>query len=547
MPNPTLAERLAAIPGRFDFTPAAPFRFAADPLTDPAPVIRFDALALPWDTEVPANPFGDVISFAPGAVTVPEPAHVPFLADHDDTHVIGRADSADDHDGALWLTLAIPAEELKEPRTHTIVRQMANGLRSGVSVGVAFEEVATEPVAPGAFELRFRVTRARLLELSSVAVPRFATARGHLAASLHTLEASPVTMTDTPPDTDNPPDTPPPPPDERTTAHLYATGRAVTVATFDRHPLADFPTFAAYTVARFADGARYPAPLFALADQVTGNNPGVMPPGWLAEVQGIIAAVRPTVNALGRPAPADGLEVDWPYFDGSLSALVGEQLAQKTEITSVRVDLKKGSAALRTFAGGSDIAYQLLTRSRPSYLDAYMRIMASAYGLVTNAAAAAALEAGATAGPVIPVTGTGPETAAALFEASVQVQTATGAPASVVLASSDAYIAAGAAIAAMGAAPAGNVAGASVDAGTLDVRLAGLRIVHEPAITAGAIVTNRLAAAWFEDGPRTLAADDVAKLGRDVAVWGLGAAALFVPAGVVNVTKTPPVARSSSK
>ncbi len=50
-----------------------------------------------------------------------------------------------------------------------------------------------------------------------------------------------------------------------------------------------------------------------------------------------------------------------------------------------------------------------------------------------------------------------------------------------------------------------------------------------------AIVSNRLTAAWHEDGPFQASEEDVAKLGRNVAYWGMGAPAVYLPAGVVIV------------
>lgn len=134
------------------------------------------------------------------------------------------------------------------------------------------------------------------------------------------------------------------------------------------------------------------------ADQVTGNNAGVTPPAWLRDLQGLVDPGRPVVNAFGGPRamPESGMEIDWPKYTGSLAALVGQQSSQKSEITSVRVDLEKGSASLVTYAGGSDISQQLLDRSSPSYREQYDRIMLMAWGLRTDYAFAAALLAGAT-------------------------------------------------------------------------------------------------------------------------------------------------------
>jgi hypothetical protein len=54
-------------------------------------------------------------------------------------------------------------------------------------------------------------------------------------------------------------------------------------------------------------------------------------------------------------------------------------------------------------------------------------------------------------------------------------------------------------------------------------------------------VSNRLAATWFEDGPFSVAAEDVEKLGQNVAVWGMGNFAATNPAGIVQLAVTPPV------
>ena len=54
------------------------------------------------------------------------------------------------------------------------------------------------------------------------------------------------------------------------------------------------------------------------------------------------------------------------------------------------------------------------------------------------------------------------------------------------------------------------------------------------------IASNELAAAWMEDGPFQAAAEDVEKLGRNVAYWSLGAGARFIPAGIVEIFDVTP-------
>jgi hypothetical protein len=324
------------------------------------------------------------------------------------------------------------------------------------------------------------------------------------------------------------------------------------------HPLARYGSFYDLMVAARASASNELAVQFAtayharaLADQVTSDNPGVNAPGWLSEVFGIIDAGRPVINAIGtRPLPASGMEVDWPYFDGDLYTMVGQQTTQKSEITSVKVSLKKGSAALVTYAGGSDISWQLIRRSQPSYRETYLRILQAAYGAVTDQAASDAV--GAIVGGSVDWDPAGADAdgsvlRGAIFSASVAVQQATGQPASFVLAAPDVFVKFGA-MPGLVPGPYGtqNVAGTAT-ASSLDVNVSGLRIVLAPDLAAGTmIVSNRLACSWFEDGPFVVAAPEVAKLGEDVAIWSMSTFAAFIPAGVVKLSNITPLSERSS-
>lgn len=380
--------------------------------------------------------------------------------------------------------------------------------------------------------------------------------------SSSTTEGIPaVTMTDLPPDAppDDPPDTPDRPDDPtepepvRTRSapvprpHLAPTPTPPVAAAHWRS-LVDYDD-ATYAQAQHRSGdTTRPAPgsyQRALADQITTNNPGVIPPGWIRDIKGLVSAGRPTIDAIGTsPLPSSGMDVSWPYFAGDLMTLVGEQLTQKSQVTSVRVDVLKGNKPLRTFAGGSDISYQLIRRSDPSYREAYVRIMYMAYAAVTNNAAADDLTTSATGhveyDPVAP-DANGNALRAALFSASAIVQQKTGSPASVVLAAPDQFVRIGS-LGGLYPTVYGtqNVSG-TAQASTLEVNVSGLRVVGDAALAAGTIlVTNRAAASWLEDGPFTVTAEDVALLGQNVAVWGMGALAVFVPAAVVKLSDTTP-------
>jgi len=83
----------------------------------------------------------------------------------------------------------------------------------------------------------------------------------------------------------------------------------------------------------------------AWVDQVTTDNPGLIPPAWITEVFGLIDSGRAGITALGGPrSPGDsGMEVNWPYYDGDLTTIVKQQLVEKTEINSVKVSFKRAS------------------------------------------------------------------------------------------------------------------------------------------------------------------------------------------------------------
>jgi hypothetical protein len=286
-------------------------------------------------------------------------------------------------------------------------------------------------------------------------------------------------------------------------------------------------------------------------NQITADNPGVVPPAWLTEVFGLIDRGRPAVTALGGPrSPGDhGLDVHWPYYDGDLTAIVAEQTAEKSDINSVKVSFKRGQASLDTFAGGSDVSYQLQRRSSPSYMALYDRILQLAYGITTETRFVADLIAAATGSvPFDPTTGDADALRAFLFAASAQVRSVTGAPASAALASTDLFIRFGSDPALVPQAyGTQNVAG-TAQASTLRVNVSGLEIVEVPTAPDGTlIVTNEQAASWLEEGPFLASAEDVQKLGTDVAIWGMGTTGPFLPAGIVKPGAVLPLSGRSSK
>ncbi len=300
----------------------------------------------------------------------------------------------------------------------------------------------------------------------------------------------------------------------------------------------------------FADGAQrtdrewIARAMRTFADTVTTSsaNAGMVTPGVVGDVAGIVSRGRPAITAFGGPRPipdVSGMSIDWPYFDGTLTALVGAQSAEKAEITSAAVNIKKGTEALATYAGGSDVSYQLLRRSSRNYLDVYFQILLTAWGVVTDAAFVTELETGSVTSDSGAL---GSLTAAAfkdfVIDGSIAVQTATGQPAEFVLGSTTAFTALAKLFTPITTLT--NTGVGTTDLRTLTVNVGGLPLIHVPSITAGKfIISNRLAAAWYEDGPFQVQDEDVIHLGRNVAIWSMGAGARFIPAGIIELYDVP--------
>jgi hypothetical protein len=277
----------------------------------------------------------------------------------------------------------------------------------------------------------------------------------------------------------------------------------------------------------------------ALFDQVTGDNPGVMPPIWSNVVRGIFDLGRPTITAFGtESAGTTGTTFNWPYWgEQNLTEIVAEQVDEKDEINSVQISLLKGTATLKTYAAGSDISYQLLQRSSPSYVDAHTRIMLNSYVQVTDIAFISAVYGARTPLAYDITTDTdGSAFREAVFAASVACQTATGMPAEFVLVSPAVFIKIGGWSTFF---PSNygtyNVSG-TASANNLAVSVSGLPVILDRNIGGNAIiVSNREAAKWIEDGPRLATQEHVAALGRDYAIYGYGCSQIISGAGIIGL------------
>ena len=475
-------------------------------------------MAVPYGVEIEYDGMRE--SFAPGAFDTAAVVGKPLAYRHNEP--IGVITAASNEPDGLYIDFDVVNTSLGRDAA-TLMR---TGSSRGLSVGFApLESKRTQ----GKNAIVY--TKAALAEVSLTHQPAYSTAgvgsirEDHM--SVETVEdAAPAVVADIMA--------------REAIDELRREVQSVAHVAAPAHPLAQFRSFGEYSKA-VLEGFESRA----LVDQVTDNNPGVMPPIWLQQVRGIIDLGRPVITGVGGPqsAGATGLDINWPYFDGDLTTIVEAQANEKDEVNSVRIDIEKGTASLLTYAAGSDISYQLLQRSQPSYLDAHNRIMAASYSTVTDRKFTSDLWNQGTGLQTYDLSAdtTGAVFRATVFEASMNCEDATGVPATIVYASTALMTAIGG-WESFYPAPYGvqNVSGVAT-ASTLQVNVSGLRVVRakwlDTAANRHAIVTNGEASRWIEDGPRLASAENVGQIGRDLAIYGYGVTAAYLPAGVVRINE----------
>ena len=406
-PDPTVTDQLAVIVGA---------RLDASSLDGDAP-IRVAGLALPWSTAVPLNAWGDTVEFASGSVDPPHPSRVKFLLDHDD-HAMGFGVSFTVEADGLHAVMEVPRAELVDPATATAVRQMGNGIRDALSVGVIVDKADPRP---GRRRRPLHRRAATLVELSSVLVPRFDAARhDRVAASLRNAylnnqgepmptDAPPFPARTTPPAMlaalDGPPDDTPPD-DDDPDPELTAAA--------PRHPAAGRPALVGYS------GRRGPAVDTSLARcrHGVGGHRWRPPAGPRRADQrddrrcprADPAAVRRRARrpgAAGHPGhrrvPAGHRHVEpdrVPHW--TTLPVVDVVTGEKVAIPSGAVNIASVSIAVKTYAGGNDVSVQTLDWSSPDFLTAYFQACAEVYARKIESAFETALDTWATG---IPTTG----------------------------------------------------------------------------------------------------------------------------------------------
>jgi hypothetical protein len=273
-----------------------------------------------------------------------------------------------------------------------------------------------------------------------------------------------------------------------------------------------------------------------LADLITTDNLGVVPPNYSSELIGIIDPSRPFLESTTKIDEGDsGMSLILPKI--TTRPTTGVQAAEKDEVTSTATSITTATYTPVTIAGAGDISIQLLKRSSPSFLTLYLQLLAEAYAIdaddlaVDALLAQAAVVEGGELDPASPTLGGAWANAAAVSRLLTpnRLWLSTAAMAAFIDAKAD-----GTNVPLWS-----NIAANFTAAGGAGGTISGLRPVHVPALDDEAvdiIVGPSRGFLWAEDGTYTLQVDVPAKAGRDVALVGMLWFAPIYPAAFTTYT-----------
>jgi len=143
----------------------------------------------------------------------------------------------------------------------------------------------------------------------------------------------------------------------------------------------------------------------AVANQTTGDTPGVLPTPIVGPVISLIDANRPLISSLGGAKAMGGIPgVTFSRPKVTQHTTVGPQVGEKTQLPSQKMTIQPVTFTKNTYGGVVDISRQDIDWTSPSAWDILIRDLADVYSVQTETAVAAAFKAASTATPVVVAT-----------------------------------------------------------------------------------------------------------------------------------------------
>jgi HK97 family phage major capsid protein len=166
-----------------------------------------------------------------------------------------------------------------------------------------------------------------------------------------------------------------------------------------------------------AESARFTR---ALADVTTAQTPGLVPPQVTGDIIGGWLAQRAAVDAMTKPAlPPVGMKIQRPHISQHTDV---SKHTEKGPVASQAFTLDLAELDLASYAGGVDVAWELVERSSPGALDVIFQDLVRVYARKSDAGAWGGVAA-AIAGNTVAWDGTAGTLAKAMADAAVFVAT----------------------------------------------------------------------------------------------------------------------------
>lgn len=280
-------------------------------------------------------------------------------------------------------------------------------------------------------------------------------------------------------------------------------------------------------------GVAEPEFIRTLAAATSGADPTALENTYVDYFYNLVNLGRPLAAAFGiGRLPDSGNTVS--FLKVTQTADVGKQAAEGNELTSRSLTFTAGTAAVETYGGANKVSRQVIERSDIPYLEALFRSLGIEYAKEIEIDVATDVQAATwVAGPAVP---TGAEGRAgnylkAVAAASAAIYTGSGFNANFVAVPTVEFIdivslvdSGGRPIFAVNGDGANTLGNANV--AQVQASIAGLPVVHAPALTTGAIYTfaKEAVGVWESPGaPVQLVQEQIATLQKDVAVYGYAA------------------------
>ena len=280
--------------------------------------------------------------------------------------------------------------------------------------------------------------------------------------------------------------------------------------------------------------AEKPAENRALADVIgtaPGNASGLIRDQWVSELLGYIDARRPMFAAAGNAGfPDKGYGIAFPRI--TQHALVGPRGAEKSEIPTREVIVEAGNYTMEFFAGGVDVALELIAQSDPSVVEVVVGSLLDQYAIATEQNFVDDAEAVATAaGTPIVFTNWG-AFSGSVIAGSAAIRAATGVPGDRVALNTASWTSLMAML--NPAVPATLPGPSAPDFSAESTTLFGVTFFHSPLADATAVQFNQKSLRRAERAPETVTATNVALMGRDIGVLGATISLPLYPAGILR-------------